>query len=297
MIQFSVIIPSYNRASLIAETIDSVLRQTYPHFEIIIADDGSTDNTGQVIEERYTKEPRVRYFYKKNEERGAARNFALGLAKGDYAVFLDSDDLMNPDYLGVLNNIIENIPGIHFLAAKYRFSDPMEDRFNNSVKCLEEGWYDRNFFLRGNALACNYCIKISDRSYKPFPDERELASMEDWLFLLLNLENEKIFIRDEICLTMRQHHERSMTDNQKVIDARKRATEWALRNINLTGNEQKVLKAWSHYFCGIHQYLDHKRKEAMKESLDAMKLAGLNSKFIFLLLKSIIGRRIIKEIR
>jgi glycosyltransferase involved in cell wall biosynthesis len=73
MITFSVIIPTYNRAGFIAETMDTVLAQTYPHFEVIIVDDGSTDNTRQIIEDRYGKDTRVRYFYKQNEERGAAR--------------------------------------------------------------------------------------------------------------------------------------------------------------------------------------------------------------------------------
>ncbi|HLF46080.1 MAG TPA: glycosyltransferase family 2 protein, partial [Chitinophagaceae bacterium] len=106
MIFFSVIIPTYNRAHLIKETIDSVLRQTHPHFEIIIVDDGSTDDTKQVIENHFGKDARVIYFYKQNEERGAARNFGLKQAKGDYAVFLDSDDLMLSPYLETLDKII-----------------------------------------------------------------------------------------------------------------------------------------------------------------------------------------------
>jgi hypothetical protein len=63
------------------------------------------------------------------------------------------------------------------------------------------------------------------------------------------------------------------------------------QHISLNKNEQKNLLAWSHYFCGIHQYLDHKRKEAVAETLAAIKLIGINKDFLLLLLKSMIGRK------
>src|SRR6185295_14567616 len=100
---FSIIIPVYNRSHLLGETIDTVLAQSYRHFEIIIVDDGSTENIKQVLEKKYSNELTVKYFRKQNEERGAARNYGLKHASGDYAVFFDSDDLMKPHYLETLN--------------------------------------------------------------------------------------------------------------------------------------------------------------------------------------------------
>src|SRR6188768_3957272 len=103
---FSVIIPIYNRSHFLGETIDTVLAQTYPHFEIIIVDDGSTENIKKILDDKYSNEPRVKYFHKENEERGAARNFGLKQAKGDYAIFFDSDDFMKAHYLETLGKII-----------------------------------------------------------------------------------------------------------------------------------------------------------------------------------------------
>jgi len=291
MIFFSVIIPTYNRAHFILEAVDSILAQNYSSFEAIIVDDGSTDNTRSVIENKYARDTRVRYFQKKNEERGAARNFGLKEAKGNYAVFFDSDDWMQPHYLDTLKNVIDQQPGIFLVAAKYNYSNEGKIEEHDAMQPLTKGWYDRNFFLKGNILACNYCVRIGDFRYKFFPEERELASMEDWLFLLLNMENEKIYLEDKICVTMRQHDERSMQNNQKVIAARQKATDWLIQHISLNKNEQKDLLAWSHYFCGIHQYLDHKRKEAINETLAAIKLIGINKEFFLLLLKSMIGRK------
>ena len=294
---FSVIIPVYNRSHFLAETIDTVLCQTYPHFEIIIVDDGSTENIKKVLDDKYINESRIKYFHKQNEERGAARNFGLKQAKGDYAVFFDSDDFMKPDYLKILHQIIAENPGINLLAAKYNYDNNGKIGNHPILQNLAEGWYDQNLFLEGNILACNYCIQIKGHNYKPFPPERELASMEDWLFLLENLSNNKIYIKDEIGVTMRQHDERSMSNNRKVIIARKKATDWALNKLELSSAKKKRLIAWSHYFCGIHEYLDFKRGAAVKEALKAIKKNGLQKPFLLLLAKSIVGRKLIKTIR
>lgn len=89
----SAIIPCYNQAHFLGEAIDSVLRQTYPHYEVIVVDDGSTDDTAKVAE----RQPGVRCIRKKNEGLSAARNAGLRASLGDYVVFLDADDRLLPD--------------------------------------------------------------------------------------------------------------------------------------------------------------------------------------------------------
>ena len=294
---FSVIMPVYNRSHLLGETIDTVLLQRHPNFEIIIVDDGSTEDIKKVLDKKYSNESKVKYFHKQNEERGAARNYGLKQANGDYAVFFDSDDFMKPHYLETLNKIIIDNPGVKLLAAKYDYDNSGKVENHPALLNLKEGWYDQRFFLKANILACNYCIRIKDHNYKIFPHERELASMEDWLFLIENLEGNKIFIKDAICVTMRQHDERSMNNNQKVIGARIKAIDWALDRLKLSAADQRTLVAWSHYFCGIHQYLDHKRGASIKEAITAIKSDGLQKQFLFHLIKSIVGRKLIKAIQ
>ena len=95
----SVIMPSYNTAEYIAETIESVINQTYPYWELIIVDDCSTDDTDSVVE-RYLSDERIRYL--KNEKNSGAaisRNYALREAKGKWIAFLDSDDIWLPKKL------------------------------------------------------------------------------------------------------------------------------------------------------------------------------------------------------
>lgn len=102
--KISIITPTYNRGKFLSKCIDSVLNQEYPNWELIIVDDGSTDNTKDVVLS-YSDE-RIRYYYKENEERSVARNFGIKLAKGDYLLFLDSDDFLP---VNTLKKIAESI--------------------------------------------------------------------------------------------------------------------------------------------------------------------------------------------
>lgn len=96
MPKVSVIIPTYNRATLLPRAVNSVLNQTYRDFELIIVDDGSTDNTKEVI--RKYKDPRIQYIkHDKNKGGSAARNLGIKMAKGEYIAFLDSDDEWLPE--------------------------------------------------------------------------------------------------------------------------------------------------------------------------------------------------------
>jgi glycosyltransferase involved in cell wall biosynthesis len=262
-------------------------------FELLLIDDGSTDNVAEFIS-GYADQ-RIKYFYKKNEERAAARNFGLDKAFGNYAVFLDSDDLMESNYLSTLADIIRIHPSQGMIATKYNFIFPKGEQVPSPMQPLKEGFYDFNFFLQGNPLGCNICLKLFDFDYKRFPPERELASMEDWLFLLLNTKHQPIFIKDIVCVHMQQHAGRSMAQNQVVIRARRNATAWVLQNMSFSNSEAKKLKIWSHYFCGVHEYLDGKRKKSIQESLQVLRLGGLKGKFVLLFLKSIIGSKLIRR--
>lgn len=98
--KISVIIPTYNRGEFIKKTINSVLNQTIKNFELIIVDDGSTDNTKEIIEEFIKKDDRVKYFYQKNSgSPSEPRNLGIEKAQGEYIAFLDSDDEWLPEKL------------------------------------------------------------------------------------------------------------------------------------------------------------------------------------------------------
>ncbi len=107
----SVITPAYNAQDFIGQTIESVINQTYPHWEMLIVDDGSTDGTrGEV--QKYLNDNRIKYLYQENQERSAARNNGIRHSSGKYVAFLDADDLWLPDKLRVQVEYLEKHPDV-----------------------------------------------------------------------------------------------------------------------------------------------------------------------------------------
>lgn len=104
---FSIIIPTFNRDELIVKAIESVINQTFTNWELIIVDDGSTDNTKNIVLD-YLKDNRVKYYYQSNSERSAARNNGISNSNGEYICFLDSDDYFNKSRLEQLYSGIKS---------------------------------------------------------------------------------------------------------------------------------------------------------------------------------------------
>jgi GalNAc5-diNAcBac-PP-undecaprenol beta-1,3-glucosyltransferase len=290
---FSVIISAYNRADLLPETISSVLVQTFTDFELIIVDDGSTDQTKAVVGAIQKNDHRVHYYHKENEERGAARNFGITKSNGEFLVFLDSDDLMRPSYLSTLHQTIQENPDIDFLAARFSFIDQ-----NNYIKphqtALKPGKNEITAFLRGNYLACNFCIRKDKPNFQFFPADRKYATIDDYMFILANLQfGTSLYFLDEVGVLMRLHDSRSMGNNQKVIAAREAAVNWIKENVILTDVQQSAFIAWSAYYCAIHYYLDYQRSAVFKKLVSAIRLIGLKKEFLILWIKAILGRHFI----
>lgn len=99
MAEITVIIPTYNRGQLLKKAIQSVLRQSYEDFELIVVDDGSTDNTYEIV--RSCSGEKINYIYQENRGAAAARNTGIRAATGEFLAFLDSDDCFAPDKLAL----------------------------------------------------------------------------------------------------------------------------------------------------------------------------------------------------
>ncbi len=112
----SVVIPCYNQAHFLSEAIESVLAQSYPHFEVVVVDDGSTDNT-QEVAARY---PGVRYVRQENQGLAGARNTGIRRSNGSYLVFLDADDRLLPDALEVGLKYLKEHPECAFVYGRWK---------------------------------------------------------------------------------------------------------------------------------------------------------------------------------
>ncbi|WP_426483867.1 glycosyltransferase family 2 protein [Flavobacterium sp. 2] len=129
----SIIIPTYNRANLLRETLDSVLNQTYANWECIVVDDGSTDATDKLLEEYCRQDSRFQYHKRPKESLkggNVCRNLGFGFSKGTFIKWLDSDDLLSADLLfsqvNTLNTILENKYALATSKWNY-FKDSIED--------------------------------------------------------------------------------------------------------------------------------------------------------------------------
>ena len=135
----SVIVPTYNRCGLIVRAIDSILRQRYEHLEIIVVDDGSTDDTASVIANLSVQHPQIVYLANTHRKGpSGARNTGLEAAKGGYIAFLDSDDVWDDHHLSEGVGFLQAHPQIDVLFGNFTVADS------------ENGGYRYNFFSKRN---------------------------------------------------------------------------------------------------------------------------------------------------
>lgn len=148
--ELSVIVPTYNHAQFLGEAVQSVLDQTYQDYEIIIVDDGSTDNTREVLE-RFC-DPRIRYVYQENRGLGAARNTGIRGARGALVALLDADDVWKPDFLHRAANVLHTNLGIGAAYAGFRYMNAEGRPLSQTVCRVVPSDQFRQALLRGNWL-------------------------------------------------------------------------------------------------------------------------------------------------
>jgi len=211
---FSIIIPTYNRTSFIKKTIDSVLVQSFNDFEIIIVDDGSTDNTKDIIDTINDK--RINYFYKENGERGAARNYGIKKAKGKYITFLDSDDLLLSNHFEEANKFIKANNPIIF-HQQYQIND------NGKTKKVKINLPIQKALIKGNPLSCmGVFIKSNIATENLFNEKRDLSGTEDYELWLRYSSKYHILFNPVCTSSLMIHDNRSVYsfDEEKLVNRR-----------------------------------------------------------------------------
>ena len=119
-----IIIPTYNRANLISEAILSVLSQTFQQFELFVVDDGSNDNTSEVVKKIAENDSRIKYLYQNNRGAASARNYGISQeSPPEYIAFLDSDDIWYPRHLESSVNFLDTYPELLLVSARMNIVD------------------------------------------------------------------------------------------------------------------------------------------------------------------------------
>lgn len=119
----SVVVPTYNRAYCVGRAIDSVRKQTHKNWELIVVDDGSTDDTAAFVSKQYGSDPRIRYIHQTNAGVSAARNTGINAARGNFVAFLDSDDVWKPWKLELQLECFRAFPDIGMVWTEFQAVD------------------------------------------------------------------------------------------------------------------------------------------------------------------------------
>ena len=134
----SVIVPVYNVEEFVKKCLDSLVRQSYKNLEIIVIDDGSTDGSGKICDEFAKKEKNIKVFHKKNGGLSDARNFGIKKASGEIIAFVDSDDFVDEEYIGVMYGKMTR-KDVDVVVCGYNFVKPKKDVLsgkNAAIKLL-----------------------------------------------------------------------------------------------------------------------------------------------------------------
>jgi glycosyltransferase involved in cell wall biosynthesis len=272
---FSIIIPTYNRAEFIEESLRSVLEQSYTHYEIIVVDNCSTDNTGEVLRP-YIEAEQIRFVkHEENYERARSRNTGMSAARGDFVTFLDSDDFMYPSNL-------ED-------AAGYALSHPESKCFHNLYELVDGG---RKVIYRfkfpslenqtksiayGNFMSCigDFIHREIFERYA-FDTSPAVTGSEDWDFWLRVLADYKVGRIEKINNGIR-HHEGRSVNNQNLIQLRE-GLEQIIRKISedehlsfVYRRYLKRIEATSLIYMAILANSGFRYKEALRYLLEAVR--------------------------
>lgn len=195
----SIIVPCYNGAEYLRETLDCLQKQTLENWECVIVNDGSTDNSLEIMKEYAAKDKRYKYIDKKNEGPSIARNVAISVSDGKYILPLDSDDLIAPSYVEKAVEYLEKHPSTTLVYCRARYFGDSDEEW-----LLPEYEYDQLLFA--NQIFCSCVYRRSDYEKTGGYNTNMKQGLEDWDFLLslLNRDSE-VYRIPEILFYYRKH--------------------------------------------------------------------------------------------
>ena len=283
----SVIIPTYNRAHLVGRAIHSVLNQTYQDFELIVVDDGSTDNTEEVV--KSFNNERIKYIkHEKNKGGSAARNTGIKDSKGEYIAFLDSDDEWLEEKLKKQVEVFQNKDsrvGIVYV----NFSIVNEKGESVGKKQGPKGLIFREL-LNSNCVGTTSSVVVRRECFKKVGGfDETLPSCQDWdMWLRLARHYEFDFIPEEL-LKYFQHENRIGTNPEAAIVGRKAILRKIRTDMENQGRKIKAKNYFNYgnYFCRLGSM--HEGKQYL---LKAILTFPFSPKYFLYFIASMFDKRI-----
>ena len=209
----SIVMPCYNQANYIEEAINSVKQQNYNNWECIIVNDGSSDNSAEIIRNLITNDSRFKLLDIENGGVSNARNTAINISSGEYILPLDGDDKIHPKYLELAIQQFKNDPSttLVYCNAKY---------FGAKNKLWDLPTYTYEFLFHGNCIFCSAIYKREDFNAKTTGyDTKMIHGYEDWEFWLQLLNKDSNVVK--LSETLFSYRIKEVSRNTEVLESNK----------------------------------------------------------------------------
>tara|TARA_R100000935_G_C2840849_1_gene170868 strand:- start:1268 stop:2212 length:945 start_codon:yes stop_codon:yes gene_type:complete len=247
----SVIIPTFNRYSLLGETLDSIIAQTFKNWECIVVDDGSLDYTSELLDCYVTNDPRIKYFTRpKNRKKGAntCRNFGFEISKGDYINWFDDDDIMHPEKLELQYEHLKN-SNYNFTVCK---ASVFETSTTNIIGIRNENIISENVFLDYLKMNINW-----------------LTQPPLWRKYFLNQQN--LLFDEELQAAQEwEFHCRMLAVSPKYLTLEKSLIYLRKHNSSITYNANKEFRDW-HYFLARLKIYENEKLNLDEEAINFLR--------------------------
>lgn len=235
MSEISVIIPCYNQGKYIAQTLQSILDQTYMDWECIIINDGSTDNSGEIAGEWCKKDPRFKLIEKTNGGRSVARNIGIKVAQGAFIQLLDSDDLLAKEKFALSMSEYDKDKTLNLIISNFQILDDKTqgllppfcilrpELFNYQGILLE---WDKDFNIP------IHCPLIKKDLLEDFSFNQELAGPEDWL-MWIHIFSQKVNFKyiDQPLAVYRFHETNTFANDLHMGEQQRKAHKYIFENL------------------------------------------------------------------
>jgi len=242
----SIIIPIYNRVHLIRETLDSILAQTYTHWECIVVDDGSSDNTSEILNGYIKSDARFQYHHRpENKTKGAnaCRNYGFKISKGEFIHWFDSDDLMIAEHLEKKVEVLNNNPKIDYCVCrtqKFSNSFSRDNLSSISKNNLTNNLYEDYILGRFSILMISPTWRRSVFEKNQLFDEKLQQSQDLDIYSRLIFENNKMFYLPEVLIYVRRDNDSITTENNHLNIHTESFLEVKRRIINRTPKNKAI---------------------------------------------------------
>ncbi len=254
----SVIIPCYNQGKYVSDAINSVLAQTYKDIEIVIVNDGSTDNSNEIIKTFADKYKNI-LFFDENKNKGVinARNMAIEAASGEFILPLDADDTIEPTYIEKAVKILKENPNIGIVYCKARMFG-----IKNEYWDLKD--FDKSNILYDNCIFCSALFRKADFIKVGMYKDYMLYGYEDYdLWLSFIEQGFDVYRIDEILFNYRQYEE----DSRSTICSKNQDNIWKAlikNHIDLYLGDEQFLEKIHNDFKKVNKKVNKKLKKYKK---------------------------------